>query len=136
MPDTELPRADSPGMDLRVCHAIATRALLMFGYRGTVRVVEPHLYGRNTAGHDALSAWMRPGWSRTDPEGGWRMFLAEDLASLSILPEHFEAPRPDYNAADPHFEAVYCQLPPVESAAAPAASVAASTPTDAEDAAS
>ena len=133
MSNRELPRADSPGMDLRVCHAIATRALLMFAYRGVVRVVEPHLYGRNTAGHDALSAWMRPGWSRTDPEGGWRMFLADDLASLSVLPERFEAPRPDYNAADPHFEAVYCQLPPVQPAVSPAA---ASAPTDDADAAS
>jgi hypothetical protein len=101
------------GTDLRICHAIANRALLMFGYRGFVRVVEPHLYGRNTAGHDALSAWMRPGWSRTDPEGGWRMFLQADVTALSILPETFDAPRPDYNARDPHFEAVYCQLPPL-----------------------
>ena len=130
MRDTALPRADSPGMDLRVCQAIATRALLMFGYRGVVRVVEPHLYGRNTAGHDALSAWMRPGWSRTDPDGGWRMFLTEDLASLSILPEQFDTPRPDYNAADPHFEAVYCQLPPIE----PAAPVSAALDTSGDQA--
>jgi len=116
-------------MDLRICHAIANRALLMFGYRGTVRVVEPHLYGRNTAGHDALSAWMRPGWSRTDPNGGWRMFLLADLVSLSILPETFAGPRADYNAADPHFEAVYCQLPRV----APAASDASPTPAETSD---
>ena len=136
MSDTVRPHADPPGIDLRVCHAIANRALLMFGYRGVVRVVEPHLYGRNTAGHDALSAWMRPGWSRTDPDGGWRMFLVEDLASLSILPEQFEAPRPDYNAADPHFEAVYCQLPPTEPAAGATAVTAAgpAAPIDIEDA--
>ena len=67
-------------MDRRICHAIAEHALLMFGDRGAVRVVEPHLYGRNTAGHDALSAWMRPGWSRTDPDGGWRWKDVQDLA--------------------------------------------------------
>ena len=99
-------------MDLRICHAIAERALLMFGYRGAVRVVEPHLYGRNTAGHDALSAWMRPGWSRTDPDGGWRMFLVDELDTLSLLPERFDGARADYNPGDPHFEAVYCQLHP------------------------
>ncbi len=98
-------------MDLRICHAIAERTLLMFSYRGAMRVAEPHLYGRNTAGHDALSAWMRPGWSRTDPEGGWRMFLADELEALSLLPERFERARPDYNPGDPHFEAVYCQVP-------------------------
>ncbi len=112
-------------MDLRLCTAIAERRLVMFGYGGVVRVVEPHLHGRSAAGHELLSAWMRPGWSRTDPEGGWRMFLTEDLTSLSILPEQFEAPRPDYNAADPHFEAVYCQLPPIEPAAGATAVTAA-----------
>lgn len=95
-------------MDLRICHAIGERALLMFGYKGTVRVVEPHLYGRNTAGHDALSAWMRPGWSRTDPEGGWRMFLVEELEAISVLPDGFAGPRPEYNPEDPHFVEVYC----------------------------
>lgn len=97
--------------DLRLCHAIAGRSLLMFGYRGTVRVVEPHLYGRNTAGHDALSAWMQPGWSRTDPDGAWRMFLVDDLSDISILPERFAEARRDYNPRDPHFEEVYCQVP-------------------------
>jgi hypothetical protein len=97
-------------MDLRICHAIAERTLLMFRYRGAMRVAEPHLYGRNTAGHDALSAWMRPGWSRTDPAGGWRMFLADELEALSLLPERFAQARPDYNPDDPHFETVYCQL--------------------------
>jgi hypothetical protein len=81
-------------VDLRICHAIGERALLMFGYKGTVRVAEPHLYGRNTAGHDALSAWMRPGWSRTDPEGGWRMFLVEELEAISVLPDGFAGPPP------------------------------------------
>jgi hypothetical protein len=115
-------------VDLRICHAIGERSLLMFGYRGTVRVVEPHLYGRNTAGHDALSAWMRPGWSRTDPEGGWRMFLAADLEAVSVLPDGFAGPRPEYNPADPHFVEVYCQL----SAAGPEHVSSPSTPTTQE----
>lgn len=97
-------------MDVRVCHAIAERQLLMFGYRGTVRVVEPHLYGRTTAGHEGLSAWMRPGWSRADPHGAWRLFRLDDVVNLSLLPEHFPAPRPDYNPDDPHFVEVFCQL--------------------------
>ena len=60
-------------MDLRICTAIAERRLLMFGYGGMVRVVEPHAYGRSAEGNEILSAWMRPGWSRTNPEGGWRI---------------------------------------------------------------
>ena len=110
-------------MDVRVCTAISERRLLMFTYRGTLRVVEPHLFGRTTAGNPALSAWMRPGWSRTDPDGGWRLFRWDEVGSLSILPESFAGPRPDYNPDDPHFEAVFCHIPHA-AAAAPASPVA------------
>ena len=98
-------------MDLRACTAIAERRLLMFAYRGTLRVVEPHLFGRTTAGNEALSAWMRPGWSRTDPDGAWRLFRWDDVEQLSVLPERFAEARLDYNPDDPHFEEVFCRLP-------------------------
>jgi hypothetical protein len=97
-------------MDTLICAAIARRQLLMFGYGDAIRVVEPHIYGRNTAGHDALSAWLRPGQSRTDPEGGWRMYLVEGLQGLQALPEIFPAPREGYNPDDPHFVEAYCRL--------------------------
>ena len=84
----------------------------MFSYGGVVRVVEPHLYGRTTAGHEALSAWMRPGWSRADPEGGWRMYRLDGVEDLQVLPEGFAGPRPDFNPADPHFVDVFCRVEP------------------------
>ena len=97
-------------MDLRVCQAIAERRLLMFGYAGAVRTVEPHLYGRTTAGHEALSAWMRPGWSRVDPEGGWRLFRLDTVSKLQLLPETFAGPRPGFNPEDAHFVEVFCRV--------------------------
>jgi hypothetical protein len=95
---------------LLICQAIAERRLLMFGYGDAVRVVEPHLYGLNTAGHEALSAWLRPGLSRADPEGGWRMFLVDQLRGAQLLPETFEGPRPDFNPNDQHFTQAFCRL--------------------------
>ena len=97
-------------MDPLLCDAIAQRKLLMFGYVGVVRVVEPHLYGRTTAGHEALSAWMRAGWSRADPEGGWRMFRLDAVTDLQVLPEQFPGPRPGFNPDDPHFAEVFCRV--------------------------
>lgn len=97
-------------MDARICTAIAERRLLMLGYKGVLRVVEPHLYGLTAAGHEALSAWMRPGWSRVDPEGGWRFFRADSFRDLQLLPEQFDAPRPDFNPADGHFAEVFCHV--------------------------
>jgi hypothetical protein len=95
-----------------ICRAIASRRLLMFAYGGQVRVVEPHLCGRTTADHDALSAWMRAGWSRADPEGGWRMYRLDAIDDLQVLPEIFLEPRPDFNPDDPHFVETYCRLAP------------------------
>lgn len=97
-------------MDARICHAIAGRRLIMLGYKGVLRVVEPHLYGVTTAGHEALSAWMRPGWSRIDPGGGWRLFRADAFRDLQPLPEQFEGPRPGFNPADSHFAEVFCHV--------------------------
>lgn len=97
-------------MDLRLCTAIAERRLLMFGYGGMVRVVEPHAYGRSAEGNELLSAWMRPGWSRTDPQGGWRMYRVDQLELTQMLPETFDGPRPDFNAAEPNIAEVFCQL--------------------------
>lgn len=114
------PPTAATSMDPRICLAIAERQLLMFAYGGAVRVVEPHLHGRTTAGHDALSAWMRSGWSRADPEGGWRMYRTDALEGLQILPERFPGPRPGFNPRDPHFVEVYCRVgaPGSETAAA------------------
>ena len=98
-------------MNQVICDAIATRRLLMFAYGDSVRLVEPHVYGCNTAGHDALSAWLRPGYSRADPEGGWRMFLLDNMHSIGVIPEPF-TPEPSYNPEDPHFATVFCRVQP------------------------
>ena len=98
-------------MNATICEAIRARRLLMFEYADLMRVVEPHLYGVNSAGHDALTAWLRPGHSRVDPQGGWRMYLVSDMHALQPLDETFERPRPGYNARDPRMERVHCALP-------------------------
>ena len=97
-------------MDVRICQAIAEHRLLMVGYKGVLRVVEPHLYGVTAGGREALSAWMRPGWSRVDPEGGWRLFHADAFRDLQLLPERFDAPRAGFNPADSHFAERFCHV--------------------------
>ncbi len=98
-------------MNLLVCDAIRVRRLIRFIYEGYERVVEPHAYGVNTAGHEALSAWLRPGYSRSTPQGGWRMYLLDGISALQLLDDGFEGPRPGYNPGDPHLVTVHCALP-------------------------
>lgn len=97
-------------MNLLIARAIEERRLLMFAYGDRMRIVEPHIYGMNTAGHEALSAWMRAGLSRSDPAGGWRMFRADDLREVQLLPETFEGPREGYNPDDRSFVRVFRRL--------------------------
>ena len=95
---------------LLICDAIKRKRLLMFGYGDFVRVVEPHLFGVNSAGHEMLTTWLRPGHSRSDPEGGWRNYLTTEIAEPQMLDETFAGPRAGFNAADPRMREVYCGL--------------------------
>lgn len=94
---------------MSIDRAIEQRRRLSFRYAGHLRIVEPHIWGMNTRGHEVLSAWQTGGSSRSD-KLGWKLFHVEHMHDLRLLGEHFEAPQPDYNPDDPHFESVWCQL--------------------------
>jgi predicted DNA-binding transcriptional regulator YafY len=104
--------ADPALLQPLVCKAISQRLLMMFAYSDTVRVVEPHLCGINSAGNVVLSAWMLPGYSRSDPDGAWRSFLLDRIWAAQTLPQHFDGARPGFNPADPHMRQVICALQP------------------------
>lgn len=94
----------------QLCVAIRRRSLVMFEYGDLIRVVEPHRFGINSAGHEMLSGWLRAGYSRSDPAGGWRNYLLSDVSALQVLDAPFAAARPGYTAHDPRMREVHCQL--------------------------
>ena len=98
-------------VDTLICDAIRARKLLMYEYGGLIRVVEPHLYGENAAGNRLLSGWLRPGYSRSDPQGGWRTWRVERIHSAQLLDYQFAGPRPGYNPRDPRVAQLFCALP-------------------------
>jgi hypothetical protein len=95
-----------------ICDAIAARQLLAFGYEGFQRIVEPHRCGHNTAGHDALLAWLVRGYSESAAGPGWRTYLLTEMRFTRALEETFASARPGYNPTDGSMRLVYCQLPP------------------------
>lgn len=109
-----------PGMHELILRAIRERRLLMFGYRDTFRVVEPHRYGEAANGHRLLNAWLRAGHSRTTPEGGWRNFLLTDIENPQLLDETFAGPRPGYAADDPRLATTFAELEDAAPVAEPA----------------
>jgi hypothetical protein len=102
----------STEFDGRICAAITRRSLVMFEYGGLIRVVEPHRLGVNSAGRDMLSGWLRAGYSRSDPAGGWRNYLVDEIRAFQLLDAPFAGTRPGYAAHDPRMREVRCQLTP------------------------
>jgi hypothetical protein len=103
---------DATGMNEQLCTAITRRSLVMFEYGDLIRVVEPHRFGVNSAGHPMLSGWLRAGYSRSDPAGGWRNYLLSDIKALQLLDAPFAGTRPGYAAHDSRMREVFCQLTP------------------------
>ena len=96
----------------QLCGAIHRRSLVMFEYGDLIRVVEPHRFGVNSAGHEMLSGWLRAGYSRSDPAGGWRNYLLRDVSALQVLDAPFAGARPGYATQDARMREVYCELAP------------------------
>jgi hypothetical protein len=96
----------------QLCGAIQRRSLVMFEYGDLIRVVEPHRFGVNSAGHEMLSGWLRAGYSRSDPAGGWRNYLLHEVSALQVLDAPFAGARPGYAAHDPRMPQVFCELGP------------------------
>ena len=96
----------------QLCGAIRRRSLVMFEYGDLIRVVEPHRFGVNSAGHEMLSGWLRAGYSRSDPAGGWRNYLLHEVSALQVLDAPFAGARPGYAAQDPRMPQVFCELGP------------------------
>ena len=115
-----------------ICEAIRAKRLLIFGYWDSVRVVEPHLYGVSTAGHEVVSAWLRPGQSRADPKGGWRRFRVDWMRNIEAVPDHFPGPRPGYHPEGERVTEVFCRLDALPEAP-PAAESSAGAPDAAPD---
>jgi len=84
----------------------------MFEYGDLIRVVEPHRFGVNSAGHEMLSGWLRAGYSRSDPAGGWRNYLMRDIHALQVLDAPFAGTRPGYAVHDQRMPRVYAELTP------------------------
>jgi hypothetical protein len=103
---------DTALLHAQLCAAITRRSLVMFEYGDLIRVVEPHRYGVNSAGRAMLSGWLRAGYSRSDPAGGWRNYLLDAIRSLQILDAPFAGTRPGFTARDQRMHEVYAELMP------------------------
>jgi predicted DNA-binding transcriptional regulator YafY len=82
--------------------AIENQTHLSFSYDGESRTVEPHCYGIDTKGHEALRAWQ--------VNKGWRLFHVSEMGTLSDTGRAFTGARPGYNPNDKHMVRIIARL--------------------------
>lgn len=97
-------------MQKLIARAIATRHLVQLDYNGSTCIVEPHIYGVDTRGHETLSAYQVVGGSLSGENTGWKTFEMAKAGDVQMLASRFGAPRRAYNPADAKFRTVYSQL--------------------------
>ncbi|HEX6058039.1 MAG TPA: hypothetical protein VFZ11_03390 [Gemmatimonadaceae bacterium] len=106
-------------MNSIICDAIRAKRRLRFVYDGYERIVEPHVYGINTANHEALRGWLVAGWSESEAAPGWRTYLEREMRDVHALAQAFDGPRDGYVADDRQMRQVHCRLEAASAAARP-----------------
>ena len=89
-------------MNLVIASAIRSMHTISFWYDGERRTVEPHCYGVDGKGHDALRAYQLGG-------KGWRLFHVAEMSGLSAGDQAFQT-RPDYKRNDKAMDRIYAQV--------------------------
>lgn len=97
-------------MHQTVTNAINKRRVLNVIYDGYNRTVEPHTYGINSAGHEALSCYQVGGGSASGNPEGWKMLLISKLDRAELTNETFIPRTSPSPWADKPMRQVYAQV--------------------------
>jgi hypothetical protein len=96
-------------LDRLIREAIAEKHLVQFGYKGKVRIAEPHDYGVQN-GIVRLFCWQVSGRS-SNRIPGWRMFDVEGIENCEILGKHFPGNR-DVSGKHHNWDEVFIRVEP------------------------
>lgn len=94
----------------QICSAIQNMNVLTFTYDGFERIVEPHAYGNDIKGNDAVRVFQIGGDSESGEVVAWKLFLTSKMQNLQVQDQKFSSPRPGYRQGDKAMRKIYCQL--------------------------
>lgn len=89
-----------------LCQHIQSKSVISFSYKGSTRVVEPHLLGYDKDNDLTLSAWQLSGGTGK----GFRDFHVSNIYGAATTGKNFESARPGYNRNDSTMTRVVCRL--------------------------
>ena len=93
-----------------VCEAIRNKQRLRIHYDPGERIIEPHAFGQSTAGNDVIRAFQVEGASASREHVNWKLLRLDRITGLTLLPDVFPGPRPEYRRGDRHMVEIYCEL--------------------------
>ena len=97
-------------MNPTIIEAIRQRRVLSVLYDGCSRTVEPHVYGINSAGHEAVSCYQVGGGSSSGKAEGWKMLLISKLGTVTMTEQKFTPRTTRSPWADNPMRQVYAQV--------------------------
>jgi len=93
-----------------IINAITNKTVLALTYKGIIREVEPHAYGRGTSGNDLLRCYQVAGGHTSEKPHTWDLLLTNEISELSDTGCPFASARPDYRRDDKAMSTIYAQL--------------------------
>ncbi len=76
-------------MSPTITQAIKQHRVLAVVYDGDKRMVEPYVYGINSAGNEALSCYQIAGISSSGKPEGWKMLLISKVGTVMMTERTF-----------------------------------------------
>jgi hypothetical protein len=99
-------------MYLNIYEAIERRHLMQVYYGGYFRVIEPHVYGRDTRGIDVLKVYQVAGADELGRHVGWRWFKVSKMDAIMVLSASFSPVRPEDGLRYKALQRIYFQVAP------------------------
>lgn len=96
-------------MNDTICRAIRELRVLELRYHGFSRIVEPHIYGEDRHGDEAVRCYQLAGGSESGERAGWKMLKGRDAILVHLTETHFVV-RDEYRREDKVVRNVYCQV--------------------------
>ena len=98
-------------MYLTIFNSIEKCHLLYFYYEEYFRIVEPHIFGIDRRGRDAVYGYQVAGADALGRHVGWKCYLLEDMHRVQVLDAHFVGPRVGFKPGTRHWQRLYVQMP-------------------------
>ena len=95
-------------MNNQIIDAIENQNVIEFNYDGELRVVEPHCYGKTTAGNEGLRAFQIDGFSSSG-KMGWKMYDLRKADDIEVSNDTFNT-RSDYKSGDKGMSEIYTEV--------------------------